>query len=104
MAHSFYAGQLAKMMVPDYAEDTQEEVYLATMLRRIGETAFWCMGEECKEELYKNEQKMRKYIRLRLEEMAGKRKPSLNEDKKSEKVKALDKMIAEQYKLFKKIT
>ncbi|WP_448211538.1 HDOD domain-containing protein [Colwellia sp. MEBiC06753] len=46
MATSFYAGQLAKMMLPEYNDDTKEEVYLAAMLRRIGETAFWCLDEE----------------------------------------------------------
>lgn len=51
MAHSFYAGQLAKMMLPNHNEDTQEEVYLATMLRRIGETAFWCLGEQFEDDL-----------------------------------------------------
>lgn len=46
MATSFYSGLLAKMMVPDYDDDTQEEVYLAAMLYRIGETAFWsCAGD-----------------------------------------------------------
>ena len=44
MASSFYAGLLAKMMAPQYAEDTQEELYLAAMLYRIGETAFWIVG------------------------------------------------------------
>ena len=44
MAASFYAGILAKMMVPNYNDDTQEEVYLAAMLYRIGETAFWSTG------------------------------------------------------------
>lgn len=46
MANSFYAGLLAKMMAPQYAEDTQEELYLAAMLYRIGETAFWGVGGE----------------------------------------------------------
>jgi len=32
MANSFYAGMLAKMMVPNYSEEVQEEVYLAAML------------------------------------------------------------------------
>jgi HD-like signal output (HDOD) protein len=44
MANSFYAGMLAKMMVPKYSEEVQEEVYLAAMLYRIGETAFWSTG------------------------------------------------------------
>lgn len=46
MASSFYAGMLAKMMMPDHSEETQEEVYLAAMLYRIGETAFWSAGGE----------------------------------------------------------
>lgn len=46
MANSFYAGMLAKMMVPAYSDELQEEVYLAAMLYRIGETAFWSIGGE----------------------------------------------------------
>ncbi|MBL4822187.1 MAG: HDOD domain-containing protein [Colwellia sp.] len=41
MANSFFAGMLAKMMVPKYSDETQEEVYLAALLYGIGETAFW---------------------------------------------------------------
>ncbi|MFA3793039.1 HDOD domain-containing protein [Aliiglaciecola sp. SL4] len=44
MANAFYAGLLAKMMVPDYDESTQEEVYLAAMMYNIGETSFWSTG------------------------------------------------------------
>jgi len=44
MANSFYAGMLAKMMVPNYSEEIQEEVYLAALLYGIGETAFWSSG------------------------------------------------------------
>lgn len=44
MASSFHAGMLAKMMVPSYSEEVQEEVYLSAMLYRIGETAFWSTG------------------------------------------------------------
>jgi len=51
MATSFYAGQIAKMMLPDYNEETQEEVYLAAMLHGIGETAFWCLGQQLADEL-----------------------------------------------------
>jgi len=51
MANSFFAGMLAKMMVPQYNEDTQEEVYLAAMLYRIGETAFWSTGDVVTERL-----------------------------------------------------
>ncbi|PCH96478.1 MAG: HDOD domain-containing protein [Gammaproteobacteria bacterium] len=44
MANSFYAGMLAKMMVPNYSDELQEEVYLAGLLYGIGETAFWSSG------------------------------------------------------------
>lgn len=46
MATSFYSGLLARMMVPDYNDDTKEQVYLAAMLYRIGESAFWSVGGE----------------------------------------------------------
>ncbi len=51
MANSFYAGMLAKMMVPNYSEEVQEEVYLAAMLYRIGETAFWSTGGDAAKKL-----------------------------------------------------
>lgn len=44
MANSFYAGMLARMMVPNYGDEIQEEVYLAALLYGIGETAFWSGG------------------------------------------------------------
>ena len=44
MTNSFYAGLLAKMMLPGHDEKLQEEIYLAAMLYRIGETSFWSMG------------------------------------------------------------
>lgn len=53
MANAFYAGLLAKMMVPDYSDDTQEEVYLAAMLYHIGETSFWSTGSALTEDLIK---------------------------------------------------
>jgi HD-like signal output (HDOD) protein len=43
MANSFYAGLLAKMMLPNHTDEIQEEVYLAAMLYHIGETAFWSL-------------------------------------------------------------
>jgi len=51
MAASFHAGVLAKMMVPLHNEDTQEQIYLAAMLYRIGETAFWSSGDPAAEQL-----------------------------------------------------
>lgn len=53
MARSFFAGQLAKMMVPEYSDDTQEELYLASMLHNIGETAFWSVDSPINNELIK---------------------------------------------------
>lgn len=53
MANAFYAGLLAKMMVPDYGDDTKEEVYLAAMLYHIGETSFWSSSSEMAELLIK---------------------------------------------------
>ena len=53
MANAFYAGLLARIMVPNYDESTQEEVYLAAMLYHIGETSFWSTGSELTEQLIK---------------------------------------------------
>ena len=57
MANSFYAGMLAKMMVPNYSEEVQEEVYLAAMLYRIGESAFWSAGGETAKQIANYEAK-----------------------------------------------
>lgn len=51
MANSFFAAMLAKMMVPNYSDETQEEVYLAALLYSIGETAFWSSGGELADQL-----------------------------------------------------
>lgn len=51
MANSFFAGMLAKMMVPNYSEEVQEEVYLAALLYGIGETAFWSSAGETADQL-----------------------------------------------------
>jgi HD-like signal output (HDOD) protein len=51
MANAFYAGMLARIMVPNYDESTQEEVYLAAMLYHIGETSFWSTGSDLTEKL-----------------------------------------------------
>ena len=54
-------------------------------------------------QMSESEQKLRKYIRTRLEEHAGIRKPSLNEGKKSETLKKLDAIIDNQFKLFEAV-
>lgn len=51
MANAFYAGLLARMMLPEHQEDTKEEVYLAAMLYHIGETAFWSINSPQNEQL-----------------------------------------------------
>ena len=51
MANSFFAAMLAKMMVPNYSDETQEEVYLAALLYGIGETAFWSGGGKIADQL-----------------------------------------------------
>jgi len=47
-----------------------------------------------------SEKKLRNYIRKRLEEISGLRKVSINESKKSSKLKKLDKLIESQYNLY----
>jgi len=58
MANSFYAGMLAKMMVPNYSDEVQEEVYLAAMLYRIGETSFWSTGGNLAKKLATDESRL----------------------------------------------
>jgi hypothetical protein len=50
-----------------------------------------------------SEKKIRKYIRERLEVKAGLKKASLNEDKKSDTLKRLDKIIDEQFGLYESV-
>ena len=50
-----------------------------------------------------SELKVRKYIRARLEERAGLRKAVINEDKKSDSLKKLDKLIDEQFDNYKNV-
>ena len=71
MATSFYAGILAKMMVPNYNEDTQEEVYLAAMLYRIGETAFWSSGGNLTDQLLSQQKQHNKTIEETCHELLG---------------------------------
>lgn len=51
MSQSFHAAMLAKMMLVNYDEDTQEEIFIATLLTHLGESAFWSMGGEITEKL-----------------------------------------------------
>ncbi|WP_175405947.1 HDOD domain-containing protein [Shewanella sp. MEBiC00475] len=53
MAQSFQAAMLARMMMNDRDESLREEVFIASLLYRIGESAFWSMGGEITELLDK---------------------------------------------------
>ncbi len=44
MAHSFQAAMLSRVMLKDYDEALREEVFIASLLYRIGESAFWSVG------------------------------------------------------------
>jgi len=59
--------------------------------------------EEKKEVMSESEVKLRKYIRNRLQENAGLKKPVLTEDKKSDTLKKLDAQIDKQFKLHETI-
>ncbi|BBB25665.1 HDOD domain-containing protein [Amphritea japonica] len=53
MAQSFHAGMIAKLMMKSYEEDVQEETFIAALLNRFGESAFWSMGGRITVELDK---------------------------------------------------
>ena len=50
-----------------------------------------------------SEEKVRKYVRNRLQEMMGIKKPTINENAKSETIKKLDKVIEKQFKLYETV-
>jgi len=58
---------------------------------------------ELEENLNESEQKLRRYVRGRLEEKAGLKKPSINENKKSDAFKKLDSMIDERFKVYESL-
>ena len=53
--------------------------------------------------LNESEQKVRKYVRMRLEEKMGLRKAKINESAKSESLKKLDSLIDKQFKLYETV-
>lgn len=79
----------------------------ATDPKAVAAAAMWKNikreGTEEKPAMSESELKLRKYIRNRLEENAGVRKPMLNESKKSETLKKLDAMIDSQFKLYESV-
>ncbi|ACA85817.1 HDOD domain-containing protein [Shewanella woodyi] len=46
MARAFQAAMLAKMMLREHEEELQEEVFIASLLYHLGESAFWSTGSE----------------------------------------------------------
>ena len=51
MAQSFQAAMIARMMLADHEESLREEVFIASLLYHLGESAFWSMGGEAAEKL-----------------------------------------------------
>ena len=69
---------------------------------KVAAAAMWKNIKEGVETMSESEMKIRKYVRMRLEEKCGLRKPMLNEDVKSERLKKLDEMIDKQFELLNK--
>ena len=68
--------------------------------KKVAAAAMWKNKAKANEEVVsEGELKIRKYVRQKLQELAGIRKPRLNEGVKSEKLKKLDEIIENQYKL-----
>jgi len=53
MAQSFHAGMLAKMMVEKHDVEIQEQTFIAALLNKLGESAFWSIGGEVTDNLDK---------------------------------------------------
>ena len=75
--------------------------------KKVAAAAMWKNvkkeSTEPQEVMTESEQKLRKYVRIRLEEKAGLRKSKLNENTKSPVLKKLDSIIDEQFKLYEKV-
>ena len=81
------------------SEEIGKKVAAAAMWKNVKRE-----GKEEKETMTESELKLRKYVRNRLEENAGLRKSTLNESKKSDKLKQLDNIIDKQFKLYGSVT
>lgn len=51
LARSFHAAVLARAMADHKGDESPEEVFVATLLFRIGELAFWCFGGSVRDAL-----------------------------------------------------
>jgi len=81
------------------SKEAGEKVAAAAMWKNIKKEGV----EEEGKVVTESELKLRKYIRQHLEENAGLRKPTLNEDKKSETMKKLDAIIDKQFNLYESV-
>ena len=82
--------------VPDEVREKQSELNFAKRAK-----TGWKQEESAK--ISESEEKLRKYIRARLEEKAGLRKSRLSESKKSSILQKLDATIDEQFKLYESV-
>ena len=51
MAQSIHAAVQARTIARERGDRSPEEIFIATLLYRLGQMAFWCFGEELAEEL-----------------------------------------------------
>lgn len=51
MAHSFHAGMLTQLMMPNESDAKKEETFIAALLHHIGECGFWSAGGNITQEL-----------------------------------------------------
>jgi HD-like signal output (HDOD) protein len=51
MAKGFHSGCQARWMMPEGQHEVREQVFIAGLLRRLGEMAFWAYGGDAAEEL-----------------------------------------------------
>ncbi len=91
--------KIAKKATDKYGdEETGKKVAAAVMWKNIKRE-----DVEKEKTISESEQKLRKYIRRRLEEKMGLKKPMINESIKSEKLKKLDSMIDNEFSLFESL-
>ena len=51
LAKSFHAAVVAKALAIEQKDESPEEVFIAALLYRLGDLAFWCFGGELRDEL-----------------------------------------------------
>jgi len=56
MARSFHAAVLAKMLAEHRGDDRAEEIFIAALLRSLGEMAFWCITSDDGKEILELQQ------------------------------------------------